>query len=88
MAQREYKQLGCRDLGADCNFLVRSDKEDEVIILFSGHACRVHGRCEITPELKDKMRVSMKSMWCEGECYEAPRMTWQSCWDAFCPNIL
>ena len=36
MAQREYKQLGCRDLGADCNFLVRSDKEDEVISSLAG----------------------------------------------------
>ena len=83
MAQREYKQLGCRDLGADCDFLVRSDREDEVMSLVTEHACRVHGRCEITPELKDRMRVSMKTICCEGECYDAPRMTGQSCWDAF-----
>jgi len=83
MAPREYNQLGCKDLGADCDFLVRSEKEDEVMSLFSKHTCRVHGRCEITPELKDKMRVSMKSVCCEGECYAAPRMTGKSCWDAF-----
>lgn len=83
MAQREYKQLGCRDLGADCDFLVRSENEDELMILVSEHACRVHGRCDITPKLKDKMRVSMKTICCEGECYEAPRMTGQSCWDSF-----
>ena len=60
MAQREYKLLGCRDLGADCDFLVRAEKEDEVMTLVSEHVCRVHGRCKISPELKDKMQVAMK----------------------------
>ncbi|MGA2956067.1 MAG: DUF1059 domain-containing protein [Thermodesulfobacteriota bacterium] len=85
MAQREYKQLGCRDFGADCDFLVRFEKEDEVMSLFSGHTCRVHGRCEITPapELKERRLVSMKTVCCERKCYDAPRMTGQSCWDAF-----
>jgi len=82
MAQREYKQLSCRELGGDCDFLVRAEKEDEVMSLVSEHACRVHGGCEITPELKDKMRASMKSVCCAEECYDAPRMTGQSCWDA------
>ena len=82
MAQREYKQLSCRDLGAECDFLVRSEKEDEVMSLVSEHACRIHNKCEITPELKDKMQVSMKSICCDGGCYIAPRMTGQSCWDS------
>jgi predicted small metal-binding protein len=83
MAQREYKQISCRDLGADCAFLVRAEREDEVMSLVSEHSCRVHGRCEITPELKGQMRVSMKTVCCQGECYDAPKMTGQSCWDAF-----
>ena len=83
MIKREYKQLSCRDLGADCDFLVRAEKEDEVITLFSEHFCLAHGRCEITLELKERMRVSMKTICCEGECYEAPRMTGQSCWNSF-----
>ena len=83
MAQREYQQLSCRNLGADCDFLVRCEKEDEVVSLVSEHACRVHGRCEITPELKDRMRVSMKTICRKGECYDPPRMTGQSCWDSF-----
>jgi len=88
MAQREYKQMSCRDLGADCDFLVRAEKEDEVIALISEHVCRVHGRCEIPTEMKDKVRVPMKSVYCEGECYDASRMTWHSCWGPFCPNVL
>ncbi len=83
MAQKEYKQLSCKDAGADCDFLVRAEKEEEVMSLVSEHACRIHNKCEITPELKGKMQVAMKSMCCEGECYNAPRMTGQSCWDSF-----
>ena len=88
MAQREYKQLGCRDLKADCDFLVRSEKEDEVMSLVSEHACRVQGRCGITPEMKDRMPISMKTICCKGECYDAPRMTGQSGWDSFSNNKL
>ncbi len=83
MIQREYKQMNCKDLGADCDFLARAEKEDEVITLISEHLCLTHGRCEITLELKNKMQVSMKSVCCAGECYDAPRMTGHSCWDAF-----
>jgi predicted small metal-binding protein len=82
MAQRAYKQLSYGDLGTDCNFLIRAETGDEVMSLVGGHMCRVHGRCEISPELRDKMQDSMKSMCCQGECYNAPRMTGQLCWDA------
>jgi predicted small metal-binding protein len=73
MAQREYKELSCRDAGADCDFLVRSEREDEVMSLASERACRSHDICEITPELKGKIQASMKSVWCEGSCRSAPR---------------
>jgi predicted small metal-binding protein len=72
MAQRIYKQLSCREVGADCDFLVRSENEDEVISLASEHACRSHNICEITPELKAKMQSSIKSVWCEGSCRDTP----------------
>ena len=83
MYQREYKSLSCRDLGTDCDFLVRAEKEEEVMALVSDHACRVHGRCAITPELKNRMQFAMKSICCAGGCYDAPKMTGRSCWDAF-----
>lgn len=72
MAQREYKQLSRRDTGADCDFMVRAEKEDEAIRLASEHACRSHNVCEITPELKSKMQNSLKSVWCEGSCHDSP----------------
>ena len=69
MAQREYKKLSCRDAGADCDFMVRSEKEDEVMSLAGEHACRSHDMCEITPELKGKIQASIKTVWCEGACH-------------------
>ena len=81
MVQREYKQLGCRDLGADCSFMVRAETGDEVMNLLDEHICCVHGTCEISPELRDKMKDSLKSVCCQGECYNAPRITGQSCWN-------
>ncbi len=81
MVQREYKQLSCRDLGADCSFLVRAETGDEVMGLLGEHICRVHGGCEVSRELRDKMRESMKNVCCQGECYSPPKITGQSCWD-------
>ena len=73
MARRMYKELSCRETGADCDFLVRSEDEDEAISLASEHACRSHNICEITPELKAKMKGSIKSVWCEGLCRDSTR---------------
>ena len=55
MAQKEYKELSCRDTGADCDFLVRAETTEEVISVASEHGCRVHQVCEITPEARDRM---------------------------------
>jgi predicted small metal-binding protein len=62
MAQKEYKQLSCRDAGADCDFLVRAETEDEVMSVAAGHGSRVHGMTEVTPELKNKMKSIIKTV--------------------------
>ena len=62
MAKREYKQLSCRDFGADCDFLVRAETEEEVLRVASDHGCRIHGECEISPEKKEKARSLIKSV--------------------------
>ena len=63
MAQKEYKQLSCRDAGADCDFLVRAETEEEVMAVAASHGSRVHGMKEVTPELKKKMKSLIKSVW-------------------------
>jgi predicted small metal-binding protein len=62
MATKEYKQLSCRDAGADCDFLVRAESEDEIMTVASEHGCRVHGMCQVTPELKDQMKSIIKTV--------------------------
>jgi len=73
MAQKEYRQLSCREAGADCDFLVRAETEDEVMSLASEHACRVHNMCEMTPEFKSKMQALTKSVWCDDGCHNTPK---------------
>ena len=62
MAQKEYKQLNCRDGGAECDFLVRAETEEEVMQVAAAHGARVHGMKEITPELKSKMKSLIKTV--------------------------
>ncbi len=74
MAEKEYKQLSCRETGMDCDFLVRAETEAEVMRLAGEHACQVHKICEITPEFRDKMTKSIRNIWCrDGQCGYAPK---------------
>jgi predicted small metal-binding protein len=36
------KELSCREAGNDCDFMVRSEKEDELIEMVQQHAREVH----------------------------------------------
>jgi predicted small metal-binding protein len=78
MGQKEYRELSCGEAGADCDFLIRAETEEEVMSLASQHACRVHNFCEDTPELKRMMHDSIKKIWCDGECHSTPelKMKW------------
>ncbi len=62
MANEEYKQLNCRDFGADCDFMVRAETQEEVISLATEHACRVHSKCEV-PSDQSKISSLIKSVW-------------------------
>ncbi len=62
MARKQYKQLTCRDAGLNCGFLVRADREEEVMKVASDHNCRVHHLCEITPELKARIQSGIKTV--------------------------
>ncbi len=80
MAQKEYKQLSCRDAGGDCDFMVRAETEDEVMSLAGEHACRVHNMCEMTPELKSKTQASTTSVWCDIGCHDRSRDDMRRYW--------
>ncbi len=79
MVWKEYKQLSCRELGMDCDFLVRATTKDEVMRLATEHACEDHKICEISPEFKDKLSNSIQDIWCDREKCD------QAYWEAEAP---
>ena len=48
--EKEYKELGCKDFGSDCHFMVRAETADEVINYCRQHACSTHNKCGASPE--------------------------------------
>jgi predicted small metal-binding protein len=62
MAGRTYKEISCREAGADCDFMVRAETEDEIFKIVADHACRSHNMCEFTPELRGKVSSHIKTV--------------------------
>jgi predicted small metal-binding protein len=60
---REYKQFTCRDAGAECEFMVRAETEEEVIKHGYHHVCRMHGQCRVSPILEEIVKLSIKDVW-------------------------
>jgi len=50
------KVLNCRDVGFDCEGVIRADSEDEVMSQAAEHARTAHGLDEITPEVAEQIR--------------------------------
>ncbi len=69
MAQREYREIRCRDTGTDCDFMVRAETENEAISMASAHACRAHSRCENSLEMRDSLKAIARSVWREQGAY-------------------
>ncbi len=59
MAQ-DYRGLNCGAGGAACDFIARSETEEEVIKSSLVHACLIHGMCKIPDE--DKKQQVKKYM--------------------------
>ncbi len=50
------KVIHCRDVGFDCDGVVKAKTENEVLALAAEHARSVHGLTEVTPEIVAKIR--------------------------------
>jgi len=50
------KVIRCRDVGFDCNGVIKAKTEDEALKLVAEHAMKVHGLKEITPEIIKKVK--------------------------------
>jgi len=54
------KSLSCRDMGADCDFVICGKREDEILDKAKDHARKEHNISELTQELKDKARSAIR----------------------------
>jgi predicted small metal-binding protein len=54
------KVLHCRDVGFDCNGVIKAQTENEVLAMAAEHARTVHGVTEITPEIATKIKKAIK----------------------------
>lgn len=54
------KVVDCRDLGFDCDGVVRAETEEEALQQVAQHAKDVHDISEVTPELADQVREVMR----------------------------
>ena len=59
---KDYKQIGCRDAGYECDFQVRAETEDEVLEVVGGHAKRIHGMANIPPETAAQIKKLIKTV--------------------------
>ena len=59
---KEYKQLSCRDFGAECDFMARAETEEEVMKYGYEHSCSVHSKCGISSETYKKMKSHIKNV--------------------------
>ncbi len=54
------KVIRCRDVGFDCNGVIKAKTEAEAMTLAAAHARSAHGLKEITPEIVAKLKSVMK----------------------------
>jgi len=56
------KELRCRDVGVDCDYVARGKTEEEIFRKAAEHAQKVHNMKEIPPELMEKARAAIHSV--------------------------
>jgi predicted small metal-binding protein len=54
------KVVNCRDVGFDCEGVVRGETEEEVLALVAVHAKEVHDIETVTDEIVEKVRSVMR----------------------------
>jgi predicted small metal-binding protein len=54
------KFVRCRDVGFDCEGVIRAESEEEALAQAAEHAQAVHGLTEISDEVVDAVRAAMR----------------------------
>jgi predicted small metal-binding protein len=53
------KVIRCRDVGFDCDGVIKAKTEAEALKLAAEHAKKAHGLKEVTPEVVEKIKSVM-----------------------------
>ena len=56
------KQLRCRDVGLNCDFVARGNSEEEVLKEASAHARTAHQITDMPPELAAKVQAAIRTV--------------------------
>ncbi len=62
MDAKEYKELSCKDFGSDCDFSAREKTEEALLDKCRAHACGAHGKCDDSPEIRDKIKSRIRTV--------------------------
>ena len=54
------KVLRCRDVGFDCDAVIRAETEEEILKKAAEHAQTAHNLKEITEEVVEKVRAAIR----------------------------
>jgi predicted small metal-binding protein len=54
------KVIHCRDVGFDCDGVIKAQTEEQALALAADHARNVHGVRQITPEIVEKIKSVMR----------------------------
>ncbi len=60
--KEELKELGCKDFRQNCDFTVRSKSEGEILDKCREHACKAHGKCDDSPEIREKVKSRIRAV--------------------------
>jgi predicted small metal-binding protein len=54
------KVVNCRDVGFECDGVIRAETEEEALKLVAEHAKEVHSMQEVTPDVVERVRAVMR----------------------------
>ena len=62
------KTLACKDVGVDCDFVIKGKDEADVMQQAAAHAKGCHSGIQLTPEVQAKVRAAIKEDTSGGSC--------------------
>ena len=54
------KVIHCREVGFDCDGVIRANTEEEALKMAAEHASKAHGVNDVTPEMVEKIKSVMR----------------------------